>query len=89
MMRIVFSITGDGSFSVDATTTKEALAKFADTDILELARLCQFSDWDTSGVYVFSVNDVKIGADLFEVKIALEDEDADVWHDLKDRGLDA
>ena len=89
MMTIEFEISGDGSFSVDATTTREALEKFADTDIMELFRSCEFSDCDmTSGVYVCRVDDVKIGADLFEVKVALADEDADFWPDPKDQKLD-
>jgi hypothetical protein len=78
MMTIEFEISGDGLLNVDATTTKEALDKFADTDIVELFRSCEFSDCDmTSGIYVCRVDDVKIGADLFEVKVALADEDAD------------
>lgn len=90
MMTIEFSISGDGSLSVDAATTKEALKKFVDTDIVELVRSCQFSDFDTnSGVYVCRVDDVKIGTDLFEVKVALADEEADFWHDPEDEERDA
>jgi hypothetical protein len=74
--RIAFRIHGIGDVWIDAATRKDALEKFADMEMGELAGWCQFSDFDLpSGIHIISVDDEEFQADLDEVLNAMEAEE--------------
>jgi hypothetical protein len=74
---IQFQILGVGDVWIDAESRKDALEKFAEMEMRELAGWCQFSDFDLpSGIHIISLDEEEFQADLDEVREAMEDEEA-------------
>ena len=65
---IEFSLSGVGKVCVKAENAQDAIRRFDEMDVTELAGSCNYTSFDESGIRVISIDGEPIDADLRAVK---------------------